>query len=51
MDPKFPDFMLGELNTLVTELESAQQPSNIVLYEKVMHELRKQYDAQQEHRR
>lgn len=46
MDPKFPDFVLDELRTLLMEMGAALQPSNIVLHEKVTAELRKQYDRQ-----
>lgn len=47
MDGKFDFFMLGELRELVDDLEHALQPSNVVLHEVVVAELRKQYEAQQ----
>jgi len=47
MDPKFPNFLMAELKELVADLENALQPSNAVLYEVVLSELRRQYDKQQ----
>jgi hypothetical protein len=46
MDPKFPSFMLAELKELVADLENGLQPSNGVLHETVVSELRRQYDKQ-----
>lgn len=47
MDPKFPSFMMDQLKELISELEHALQPSNGVLYEVLVTELRRQYDKQQ----
>jgi len=47
MESGFKDFVLEHLRDLISDLETAQEPSNGALYEVVAHELRVQYDREQ----
>lgn len=47
MDGIFTEFMIDELENLLGDLKAGLQPSNIVLYEKVTQELRKQHDRKE----
>lgn len=40
----FDRFLLEEVRTLLSELEAGNQPSNIVLHEKVVNELFRQFE-------
>lgn len=44
MESGFTDFVLEELRTLIEEINAAQQPSNLSLYENILRQLRPQYD-------
>lgn len=43
MDPHFPNFVIAELKTLLSEIEDAKQPSNSALHEAVIECLRKRW--------
>lgn len=46
MDPKFSTFVTNELRVLLREYEAGQEPSNVVLAEKMLAELRRQFERE-----
>lgn len=46
MNGSFMDFVIDELRVLLAEIEAGQEPTNITLYEKVVAELRTQYEPE-----
>lgn len=46
MEASFTSYVAEELRTLLSDIESGLQPSNIVLQEVVFHHLRKQFERE-----
>ena len=46
MDPRFHDYVIDQLETLLSDMRAGLQPSNIAFAENVIARLRKDYDQE-----